>query len=375
MENNLAPSLIIDGFYSDDELSEDGINAEGTANIQRLLTEGNEEVEDLPDRSVKCYVCDETKIDFFYDCGNGLCRECIIGHVNSQLNKYKTKIFSDKIKMDCAGSCKCPVNTDHMLSLVDDATRAVYDELLLKMYLSKSKDILACPLSSCSNYGFFNKGCYCYECNACGHSWEEKFNDYSLINFHFNFSNFKFSNIRSIVKKFQSTKYCNKCESPIEKAEGCKHIECNRCDYSFCWRCTGDWSKHNEYTCMGLLTNPYDEQHKPELGIIVVCYVFVFLLMKIIFTLSWIYITLFYIFKIALFLGNIILDSFLVNYSLRCLKVYKSKITCVLILSSITILELILFYFDSHMFSEKWFFILDGIGLIVSMIYLKFLAK
>jgi hypothetical protein len=122
---------------------------------------------------------------------------------------------------------------------------------------------------------------------------------------------------------------------------------------------------------MGLLTNPYDEMYKPDIGIVVVFYVFLLLILKIIFTISWVYLLLYFILKLVLFIGNIVLDWFLVNYAFKTLNVYKLKVSFYAIVIFTITLELLIFYYDGHMFSEKWFFILDGAAIIGSFIYNK----
>ncbi|CAF2091168.1 unnamed protein product, partial [Rotaria magnacalcarata] len=41
----------------------------------------------------------------------------------------------------------------------------------------------------------------------------------------------------------QNTKKCPSCKSPIEKAAGCDHMTCRKCNYEFCWACLADFDR------------------------------------------------------------------------------------------------------------------------------------
>jgi ariadne-1 len=59
-----------------------------------------------------------------------------------------------------------------------------------------------------------------------------------------------------------NTKPCPKCQSLIEKNQGCMHMTCQKCQFGFCWLCLMEWSKHNSGTGGYYACNIYDDLKK-----------------------------------------------------------------------------------------------------------------
>ncbi|KAL8154527.1 hypothetical protein AgCh_000043 [Apium graveolens] len=56
-----------------------------------------------------------------------------------------------------------------------------------------------------------------------------------------------------------NSKPCPKCKRPIEKNQGCMHMNCTPpCKFEFCWLCLGVWSDHGERTGGFCACNRYE---------------------------------------------------------------------------------------------------------------------
>ena len=61
-----------------------------------------------------------------------------------------------------------------------------------------------------------------------------------------------------------NTKSCPKCNSRIEKNQGCNHMTCQRCRYEFCWICMSDWNDHGANTGGYYKCNKFDPNNPDD---------------------------------------------------------------------------------------------------------------
>lgn len=320
-----------------------------------------------------CYICEISQIDYYFICGNGCCMDCLNSHIQSILEKYKQKVFSEKINFLCVGSCKCVLDYQLIQNNIinnNKELKELHNEVLFKMHLAQAKDIISCPKSACNNSGFYSAKALsspCLQCTACGSKIANPSHFSSANLFSTISENLKFSNFKSQILKIFTTKYCNKCQSPIEKADGCKHIECNRCEYSFCWKCTSDWSTHMQTACMGVYANPFDDNDRPDFFFMICFYLIIIFTLKFI---SGFYILfkLYYFFMAILFGAGIVLNIFITAGLIDLLSKYRIK--TVLIPAILFVLfESFLYYFKLHPLSEKvYFYMQTGCNTLVAAV-------
>lgn len=304
-----------------------------------------------PNKSKLCFVCESEPIDYFFKCRNGVCLMCTNEHLKTQISKYKTKFLSSGIVFLCVGPCRCKIKENsEMEVLMNPEVKQLYYEILLLMYLNKTKDIISCPNYSCNNYGIYNPKCNSeLTCNNCQTKWlEKKPEDKSIFD---TFKEISMDGYLTGVRKFLTLKKCMSCQAPIEKAEGCKHIECNRCDYAFCWNCNVSWELHNEKICMGLFQkdSAFEEDERPDFIIIGLILAVFFCIMKVIFSFMILLKILYFLIK-TFFFGSIFFVKDLLILNIFNLYLRSRKKLYFLLFIFNAIIEQLIIEFSLHPF-------------------------
>ena len=133
-----------------------------------------------------------------------------------------------------------------------------------KQFTDQNKDLRWCPAKGCDliverSQFQYTKSVYC----TCGHGFCFK----CMLEDHAPTS---CDQIKLWLEKEKSdsenlqwfkanTKPCPKCNTLIEKNQGCNHIICSKCSHGFCWLCLTDWSKHGSKTGGYYACNVYEK--------------------------------------------------------------------------------------------------------------------
>ncbi|XXQ38142.1 RING-type domain-containing protein [Plasmodiophora brassicae] len=146
------------------------------------------------------------------------------------------------------------------MQMVTGPRRSAVRQLLENSMLQRSmQHPWHCPAASCEYQGELEAPpaenrpamiscpqCETVSCMACHELWRAG----DLEHFGYTcdeFARAKQDGTQAAIR--QSTKPCPECRVPIEKDEGCLHMQC-RCGHHFCWNCMRPWTGHgNFYRC------------------------------------------------------------------------------------------------------------------------------
>jgi ariadne-1 len=207
-----------------------------------------------------CYCEEDVKDSFSLGCDHKFCITCYSEYLHTQIGDGPACL-----RAHCPQhKCNQAITKSVYHQLVKEEAFKRYEMFLMKNFIETSKNMKYCPAAGCEKVavgtGITTVRCscsnpFCFKCGDEAHdpcscaqlnAWREKCqNDSETANW--------------IVA---NTKKCPKCNTNIEKNQGCNHMSCKLCTYQFCWICMGNWSEHNNnYNC-----NRYDPKNKsPEL--------------------------------------------------------------------------------------------------------------
>merc|ERR1719263_1044572 len=204
----------------------------------------------LPQASgtVTCRICfDEVPADKARaaPCGHSFCDECYAGYLDNAVQEGAVCVLAPCPEQECATSVPLKL----WEQLLDQERFERLRRFRLENFVTSSKDLRWCPGAGCDKIvrsgaactsvkcTVANGGCgaaFCVRCGEEAHQpagcpalaeWAEKCQNESET------ANWILAN----------TKRCPKCQTRIEKNQGCNHMSCSQCKYEFCWMCMGDW--------------------------------------------------------------------------------------------------------------------------------------
>ncbi|XP_023155500.1 ankyrin repeat and IBR domain-containing protein 1 [Amphiprion ocellaris] len=232
------------------------------------------------DESSLCGIC-MSSISVFEEpvdmsCGHEFCRACWEGFLNLKIQEGEAhNIFCP------AFDCYQLVPVEVIESVVSREMDRRYLQFDIKAFVENNSAIRWCPEAGCERAVRLNtqgpgtstsdplsfpllrapavdcgKGhLFCWECQGEAHEpcdcetwklWLQKVNE------------MKPEELAGVSEAYEdaanclwmltNSKPCANCKSPIQKNEGCNHMQCAKCKYDFCWICLEEWKKHSSST-------------------------------------------------------------------------------------------------------------------------------
>ncbi len=241
-------------------LKEDG---EGELRVESVKSEGGKEEKDQGG-NFNCRICrveQPSKEAIHMGCDHQFCADCYRGYVVSAVGSGPACIL-----LNCPEhKCDEALPSTLFEKLCDEKSFKRYQQFVLRHYVEQSKTMRFCPAPGCEKIamgsGVYRVTCdcghnFCFKCGEETHEptscaqlqqWEEKCQSESET------ANWIIVN----------TKKCPKCDSRIEKNQGCNHMHCKLCHHDFCWMCMQPWSDHDQTTGGYYKCNRFDP-NKPD---------------------------------------------------------------------------------------------------------------
>lgn len=195
--------------------------------------------------------CDRKTSGIALGCHHYVCHQCYRLIMEDQM--ALRRIF----RITCFGNAECqlPVTLD----AVSSDLKEKFWEIATDLYIMSLPDFHQCPECELVTQGSVcaNGHSFCSDCGETPHL--------SLpCDFAKEWLQLVDSEHRSGDWILRNTKRCPKCHAQIEKAEGCNHMICYRCQNQFCWMCGLEWDQHTGSTFNCVRYVPASDQSQKE---------------------------------------------------------------------------------------------------------------
>jgi len=195
-------------------------------------------------------------------CGHRTCRSCWRDYL-----EYKCKIGVAGLNSKCNhAKCSLLVPESVWEMLLPKTSMLKRQRWQLKAFVDSQSNIKWCPGTDCPN-AVYNKGgdgtevectckmTFCFVCLGVAHrpvtcKWARRWTIKCS------------SEAENATWILANTKRCPKCDTQIEKNQGCNHMTCSNCKHDFCWLCKGNWSEHGSATGGYYRCNRYEGRKK-----------------------------------------------------------------------------------------------------------------
>eukprot|EP00347_Sterkiella_histriomuscorum_P013815 403363259 len=183
-----------------------------------------------------CYMDVSMQQIKYLNCGHYFCEECFKAYIEYMINNG----HAYQIKCPDA-DCQVEFLAQLMKEILSENMFEKYKRLQLNIEVSKSRNKKFCPIPSCENVievkQSNTKKVQCQKCKndicfKCQIKWHE---------------GITCAKAQEKLYKGWAANYgahkCPSCQAPVEKNEGCPHMNCSMCGYRWCWGC-GQKSDH-----------------------------------------------------------------------------------------------------------------------------------
>ncbi|KAK2381400.1 RING/U-box superfamily protein [Trifolium repens] len=193
-------------------------------------------------------------------CGHLFCIDC--------WNQYIDTNIDDRNCFDLRcpqPSCNAVVDEDMIRQLASESRKIKYDRFLIRSYVetNKNRKLKWCPAPDCgyaidfdlpdsSSRLNYDVTCLCYHsfCWNCGEEAHAPANCETVAKWMGNISSYIVISTNSWI--ITNTKPCPNCKIPIQKNQGCRHMNCKLCKFNFCWSCLCDFRTCSRERCKTL---------------------------------------------------------------------------------------------------------------------------